>query len=538
MFTAQMQQSHAIKEDVTQHPNEEDQTANESGRNVFPPAYVRHLAVAMSALAAIRIVLFAAAFPLTNIVDERFHLMTIRMYAQGVIPGKELPRIDTDFAKTLILYWSPEYSQPQEVINADGLTRPPYALAAAERNSALSKPFYSDKLKQWARRPNYEAQSAPFYYVVAAAWYRLGILMGLQGWRLDYWPRFLNPIAYASLVWLSYSFVRNVYPQRAFLQVAVPCLIAFFPQDVFFGMNRDVFSAPLSAAAFVLMATALQRKTKWHSALLLGAFVVGLAFLSSVSNFVLYGSLAATLLLWARRSEEALHRKILLLLGSTVAATALPGAWMLRNYLVMGDLTGGSAKIRDFHWTLKPRAEILHHPLFTWHGLSYFLTALIRSFWRGEYGWHLLQMKSTMADRFYVASSIIFLLIFAVDFVFRRKRLCIVQRFFGNQALFLVASSVLFLAAISLPFDFHDCAYPSRQLPFFVSGRIISGAILPFLLMYASGLERAGVVFRTRVPTIALLVCILLFIAGSEIRVRRPVFSSAYNFYALSGWHP
>ncbi len=111
------------------------------------------------------------------------------------------------------------------------------------------------------------------------------------------------------------------------------------------------------------------------------------------------------------------------------------------------------------------------------------------------------------------------------------------QRLVAFDAAFLVASSVLFIVAISVPFDYHDCAYPSRAIPFTTSARIVSGAILPFVLLYAMGLERVTSVFRKWVPPVAVLACIMLFITASEIRVRSVVFSSPYNFFALSGWH-
>jgi len=91
---------------------------------------------------------------------------------------------------------------------------------------------------------NLEGQSAPFYYLVGAGWYRLGEALGLQSWELAYWIRFLNPAAYVVLVWISYRLVRKVYPDRIFLWLGVPALLAVFPQDVYFGINREVLSAP------------------------------------------------------------------------------------------------------------------------------------------------------------------------------------------------------------------------------------------------------------------------------------------------------
>jgi len=502
----------------------------------FVHAHIDRIVVVLVIFAAIRVLVFATAFPLTNSLDERFHLMTILMYADGHSPGKELPRIDPEFERTLLLYWSPEYGHSEEALDRNGITGPLYALPPPARDSALAGEFYADKLEQWARRPNYEAQSAPFYYLVAAAWCEAGEAFGMKDWRLDYWLRLLNPIAYALLTWFSYKFVREVYPERTFLHLAVPALIAVFPLDVFFGMNRDVFSAPLSAAALLLMMRALHKNAGQYGDLVLASFLVGLAFLSSVSNFVLYGALASTLWVWIRRQSAASLSNTWIAFACALAAGGLPSLWMLRNYLVIGDATGGKAKTHDFGWTVKPFAEMFHHPLFSFQGAGYFLAELTRTFWRGEYVWHGLPMRSLVADRFYVISSAVLLALFTVGFLARQKSISPLQRLIGFQALFLVASSVLFLAAISLPFDFHDCQYPSRLYPYFVSGRIISGALLPFVLLYAIGLERLTSGLQKWISPVAVLACIMLFITISEIRVRSVVFSSPYNFFALSGW--
>ncbi len=492
--------------------------------------------VALAVFAALRILIFTAAFPLSNNTDERFHLMTIQMFAQGQIPGKELPRINPEFARTFLLYWSPEYNHSPENLKRSDVVGPLYGLPPQVQNSALNQNFYAKQLNQWLARPNYEAQSAPLYYLVAAVWYKIGAGLGMRDWGLDYWLRFLNPIAYGLLVWLSYKFCLEVYSKNSFLCIAVPALIAVFPQDVFFGMNRDVFSAPTAAAVFLCLVKALDSKPHQVRWLLLGSFLSGLAFLNSVSNWVLFGALGATLWQWVQSSPETRHRKIWVVSASALAAGVLPFLWMLRNDLVLGDLTGGKAKAHELTWTVKSLGHMFPHPLFSLHGLAYFLVNLTRSFWQGEYTWHAAQMRSASAGRFYLFSSAAFVALFAINLVARRKTISSLQKFVGFQALFLVASSVLFLAAISLPFDFHECAYPSRLYPFFVSGRIISGTLLPFVLIYASGLEWVTNHIRKWIPPVAVLACLMLFITGSEIRVRSVVFSSPYNFFALSGW--
>ena len=113
----------------------------------------------------------------------------------------------------------------------------------------------------------------------------------------------------------------------------------------------------------------------------------------------------------------------------------------------------------------------------------------------------------------------------------RERRL----RFNGLVSLYLMAVSILFLGAISLPFDFHECVYPSRQNPYFLSGRIICGTLLPFAVIYAGGFEFLARPLRRYVHPVIPFAVICVFITGSEILLRADVFHSAFNFFSLSG---
>src|SRR5271166_2684630 len=106
------------------------------------------LVIGLSLYAALRILFFAAAFPLTNNIDERFHLMTIQMYAQGHTPGKELPQMDPELARAFLPYWSPEYGHSQEELNREGASRPLYKLTPQVQDSALAQEFYASQLKR------------------------------------------------------------------------------------------------------------------------------------------------------------------------------------------------------------------------------------------------------------------------------------------------------------------------------------------------------------------------------------------------------
>ncbi len=493
-------------------------------------AHGGQIALLLCIYAGLRVLIFAAAFPIFNNVDEQFHLDAIRMYARGQWPGKDLPHVDADSAKLIALYGTLEYVLDERTMEKFHLQTPPYRLPP-EQASQASAQVYS----HWKNSTNIEAQSTPLYYLLSAVWYRIGQVLGLPEWESPYWIRLLNPAAFVLLVWASYKFVRCVYPEGVFLWLGVPALLAVFPQDVYFGMNRDVLSAPMTAVVLLLMVKAVE-KERGSWLLIASSFMVGLAFLVNVSNCVLFGALAITLWYWARRSTATSLTKTWNVSAALAASAALPILWMLRNHAVIGDLTGSRAKIESLGWTMKPLRSILDHPIFSFDGLAYFLSHLGRTFWRGEYVWHLQPMRWEVADWFYLISSGVLIIVSAVHFFRKPDANSSTGRWAECQALLLVLASSLFMAAISLPFDFHNCFYPSQQRPFFVSGRIISGALLPFVLIYVSGIELLLAPIRKWVHPVVILACLMLFITITEFQIRRAVFSSPSNFFALRAW--
>ena len=149
-------------------------------------------------------------------------------------------------------------------------------------------------------------------------------------------------------------------------------------------------------------------------------------------------------------------------------------------------------------------------------------------------------MRSAIMDGFYLISTCLLITAFAVHAVGgnegeehapRERRL----RFNGFVSLYLLAVSILFLGAISLPFDFHECVYPWRQNPYFLSGRIICGTLLSFAVIYAAGFEFLWRPLRRYVHPVIPFAVICVFITGSEMLLRANVFHSAFNFFSLSG---
>ena len=89
-----------------------------------------------------------------------------------------------------------------------------------------------------------------------------------------------------------------------------------------------------------------------------------------------------------------------------------------------------------------------------------------------------------------------------------------------------------FFALLSVKYDFQDCFYPSREKPFFVSGRLLLGMLVPFLILVVAGLDRLMKNFQANTKYFVLLV-LLGFLVASEIATDLPVFSSAYNWFHL-----
>ena len=99
--------------------------------------------------------------------------------------------------------------------------------------------------------------------------------------------------------------------------------------------------------------------------------------------------------------------------------------------------------------------------------------------------------RVAVVDMVYVISSIVFVALPSL------LCFCAPQISTGSQrqALWLgfacCIASLAFLGFLSIIYDFHDCFHPSREHPYFTSGRLMLGALIPFLLLFVYGLDRA-----------------------------------------------
>jgi hypothetical protein len=97
-----------------------------------------------------------------------------------------------------------------------------------------------------------------------------------------------------------------------------------------------------------------------------------------------------------------------------------------------------------------------------------------------------------------------------------------------------VVLGVAFLLWVSISFDFGGWAYPSSERPYLISGRLIAGALIPFLILFCRGMDWVGTRFGGRHWLVAAAGLIALVALVSEFAHSQSVFASTYN--GLHDW--
>jgi 4-amino-4-deoxy-L-arabinose transferase-like glycosyltransferase len=349
----------------------------------------------------------------------------------------------------------------------------------------------------------------------------------MAGPRSVYWVRFLNVPIYAGLIAAAYAFCRPYFGRE--IAVAVSALTAFFPNVVFFTINSDILSPLLALMTLMLVVRwcTLEQPGPWLSA---GAgLLAAAAILVKLTNAAVLSALGVAILLrlWRdRRPGKVLNESWPMLL-----CVILPVfLWGLRNLRITGDWTGTSEKIRQLTWTPKPFGELLKHPIFTPQGAFGYLPKLTVSFFDGDSNWHHASAHSAIADKLFIVSSGLVPLIGLAAAFFRGAREPRARLAAAMSAL-VVSAYLAVLIMLSLRFDFGICAYPSREEPYFTSGRLICGALVPFLALFACGLQT--LVGRSR-PLVAAAVAatVGVFVLAQEPFLKLAMVSK-YNWFHL-----
>jgi 4-amino-4-deoxy-L-arabinose transferase-like glycosyltransferase len=488
-------------------------------------------------LAMLRIFFFSAIFPFFNNVDEQAHFDTVVKYSKGHLPHKEKDNYEYETAKFIVLYGSPEYFHSSKNFNFTGIPPPLWTFdreqLSSHKKEQLDK-YINKQIGEWTTIKNHEAFSPPLYYTIAGIWYNLLKISGFKGGNLLYGIRFLNVFLYGILFYLAYLICKNTNKNNIAMQFGILLLLTFFPQDVFFSISSDVLSPLLCLLSLYLLIkiSKSNRSSLFH---LITGIAVSAAFLTKFTNlpiliiFIILIIIRIRKLLNEERLKEQLPKLFLLVFGCLLPIIF----WLGWNSFVLGDITGNAAKLRYQGVTVKPLAEIWNHPIFTINGLSIFVIDTIITFWRGEFVWGLQRIASVEADFFYFISSCIFIPVSVISALVLKDDYSPEHRFFNYISILYLFLSILLLVMLSIMFDFGPSVCPSREYPYFSNGRLILGALIPFLILYVDGLRVIVTRISARINPLLIVLLICILIMFSQIYITYPVFISNYNWFHM-----
>jgi uncharacterized membrane protein YhdT len=505
-------------------------TATTSGPPAaFSESQERVFVLLLGCVAAVHVFFFSAVFPFYNNVDEQIHFDLVVKYSQGHVPCSLEP-ISVEAVPYAVLYGSPEYVRIPASLPNGQFPAPLWTQSLDDVRQTLVA-----KTAAWNNVINHEASQPPLYYTLAGLWWRLGKACGFHDGPLLYWLRFLNMFFIGALAGLGYMAARLVFPGRKFLRLGVPALLAFFPQTAFYSIQNDVLSPLCFGAAFICLVQLLRADAPGVRLGTATGLALAATYLTKISNLPLLAvSGAVVLFKIAGLARAGKLRAAFPALAALALCAGLPiGGWLAWTKCHFGDFTGTAAKIQFLNWTHKSFGEWWQHPIFTPHGLWTFLSTLLATFWQGEFLWHRQPLASPAVNAIYAISSISFVGVAVAALLSRSTAVTGPQRqalWFGFSCL---VAAVLFLGFLSIIYDFQDCFYPSRAHPYFTSGRLMLGALIPFLLLYLYGLDCALNRLKNNWVKPAVLIGMILFMLISEISINRMMFSNAYNWFHM-----
>ena len=462
-------------------------------------------------------------------------------YSRGHLP-RAIEPLGEESSQYILAYGSPEFITPPQSY-PDGRYPIPFwaqhvsaASEAGRREAAFQQASASWlQLEEIANWQNYESPEQPLYYALAGLWWHVGQWCGQTGLHLIYWIRFLNILIVVALVWVGYVAARLVFPDNFWLRLGVPAMLAFFPQQAFSSIENDVLSPLCFGVAFICLIRIARAEQPGNGLAIATGLALSATFLVKMSSLPLLGvsALAVLLKIWhlhkARKLRAVLPTFILLFFCAVLPVAG----WLAWSKYAFGDFTGSAAKLHFLTWTVKPFNEWWHHPIFTPQGFWVFMSGLLVGFWQGELWWHGQSLTLPAVNALYVISSLIFIGLAAASLHPKTTTATKTRCYSLWLSFWLCVAGVAFLAFLSIIYDFGICMYPSRGYPFMTAGRLILGALIPFLLLFLYGMDYLLRGAKNKWLWPAALSGMILFMLISEIITDWPVFFSRYNWYHL-----
>jgi hypothetical protein len=484
---------------------------------------LRHSSLSMLCMiAAVRVFFYSAAFPFFNNVDEVAHADLVIKYSRLEIPRTTMT-ISRETASMMVLYASSEFFTTPEQFGGR-FPVPRWKQPNGQLNSG-DEPA----IKTICAIPNHESLEPPLYYAAAGLWLKAGRPFFTNGISQLYWIRFLNVILAVLLVVLTYKCAVEIFGADILAVYAITGLAAMFPQDTFYSIQSDVLSPVVYGFVFlygIRLIKSTVPSARLTMSLGLAAAATLLTKLTNMPVLILVNGLVIVKIYRLHRIKHLVHAKpafIKFFICAWIPVILL----LLWNYLNTGTLTASQSKMDFLTWTNKPAGAWLDNSLFTVHGIIFFWTSIIATFWRGEIIFYQNALHDPAVDGFYWLSTVIF---FAASFVKRGDlNSSIIKVFTALSFLFLLLN----LMFISLIFDYGQCGNPSQQYPFFCSGRLLSAALIPFLFLYVSGFKFLFSWIANKRYRYLLFWMLIGLVTLSEIMISIPVFKSQYNFLHL-----
>jgi hypothetical protein len=306
------------------------------------------------------------------------------------------------------------------------------------------------------------------------------------------------------------------------------------PQSIYYCISNDNLVALTSGLAiYVLFKCWVAPVISMRLGLLMGLALAGM-FLTKLTALPLIVAVGLFfggklfLLYRAQRLSSSLAGAGLGIVGFAVPTLG----WVIWCQTHFQSWTGNGEKIGLLGWSEKPFAEWFQHPIYTTHGVFFFIFRNVATFWQGEARWHLQLLRHPIADWIYFSITMAAILTVVIALKTCRDRLTSLQKLNFVFTMVGLIASFGFLGWLSVRYDFNRCWYPSRVQPFFTSGRLLLGSLIPVAILVGFSLNLWLRSFQPHGKYIILII-FLMGLLATEAMIASPLYSSWYNMVHL-----
>src|SRR5439155_6278345 len=134
----------------------------------FAMPHERRLILLICAIAAVRVLLFSAAFPFFNNVDEQAHVDLVMKYGRGEVP-RDLGHYSSESVYYISLYGTPEFFMSPQQFGTNDFPPPNWTMPAEQREDVVTR-----NSAWWQANQNHESGEPPLYYAIAGSWLNIG----------------------------------------------------------------------------------------------------------------------------------------------------------------------------------------------------------------------------------------------------------------------------------------------------------------------------------------------------------------------------